>query len=128
MELTEGKVQPAWLRACVFADQPERLARLDAALGLAAEHPPPLIEGDALTLLPDVLARVPEGMQPVVFHTAVVFYLDDDQRSRLAELVGGVTHVAAETGKPEGGFALEIDGREVGLAHPHGRWLSWTGA
>jgi hypothetical protein len=116
---------PDWLRACVFADQPERLARLDAALALAEEHPPPLVQGDALELLPSVLAQVPEGMQPVVFHTAVVFYLDDDQRARLQALVAGVTHVTAETGIAEGGFALEIDGRVVGSAHPHGRWLAW---
>src|SRR5205823_5257960 len=57
-----------WLRACVFADQPERLERLDAALAIAREHPPPLVEGDALSLLPDILERVPAGMQPIVFH------------------------------------------------------------
>ncbi len=117
---------PAWLRACVFADQPERLARLDAALEIAADHPPELVRGDALDVLPEVLARVPRGMQPVVFHTAVTVYLTDGERARLAALVAGVSHVAAERGRPEGGFALEIDGREVGAAHPHGAWLDWT--
>jgi hypothetical protein len=118
---------PGWLRACVFADQPDRLARLDAALEIAREHPPPLIRGDAIALLPEVLERVPDGMQPVVFHTAVVYYLAEDEREQLRALASQVTHVAAEEGRPEGGFALEVDGREVGLAHPHGRWLSWTG-
>jgi hypothetical protein len=118
---------PEWLRACVFADQPERLARLDVALAIAREHPPPLVEGDALELLPDVLAQVPAGMQPVVFHTALTPYLTEEQHVRLNGLAEETTHVAAEEGRPEGGFALEVDGREVGLAHPHGRWLVWNG-
>jgi hypothetical protein len=116
-----------WLRACVFADQPDRLARLDAALEIARRHPPPLIEGDALALLPEVLQQVPDGMQPVVFHTAVIYYLTEAQRHELREIAGQVTHVTAEEGRAEGGFGLRIDGREVGVAHPHGRWLRWTG-
>jgi len=119
---------PDWLRACVFADQPERLARLDAALAIARDHPPELVQGDALQVLPEVLARVPAGMQPVVFHTAVTVYLTADQRERLTTLAAGVTHVTAERGRPEGGYALEVDGRDVGAAHPHGAWLEWTGS
>ena len=117
-----------WLRACVFADQPDRRARLDAALEIAAEHPLELVEGDALELLPQVLERAPATMQPVVFHTAVQAYLSADEQTRLATLAGGATHVAAERGRPEGGFALEVDGRELGTAHPHGAWLDWTAA
>jgi hypothetical protein len=118
---------PDWLRACVFADQPERLARLDAALAIAREHPPELVQGDALAVLPEVLGRVPEGMQPVVFHTAVTVYLTEEQQRGLEALVAGVTHVNAERGRPEGGYALEVDGHPVGAAHPHGTWLEWTG-
>jgi hypothetical protein len=118
---------PAWLRACVFADQPDRLARLDAALAIAREHPPRLIEGDAIELLPEVIASVPDGMQPVVFHTAVIYYLTEEQRGQLDEVAGQVTHVSAEEGVPEGGLRLQVDGRDVGVAHPHGRWLRWTG-
>jgi hypothetical protein len=66
-------------------------------------------------------------MQPVVFHTAVQIYLSEDEQARLTALVAGATHVTAERGRPEGGFALEIDGRDVGAAHPHGAWLDWTG-
>jgi hypothetical protein len=73
-----------------------------------------------------VLGRVPQGMQAVVFHTAVTVYLTEHERTRLTTLVAGVTHVAAERGRPEGGYALEIDGHEVGAAHPHGAWLEWT--
>src|SRR5213078_1583325 len=48
-----------WLRACLWPDQPERLARLDAEMALAATAPPLLLPGDAVEVLPDAFARVP---------------------------------------------------------------------
>jgi hypothetical protein len=58
-----------WLRACVWPDQPERMAQLDAEMALAATAPPLLLRGDALEVLPDALARVPAGALPVVTTT-----------------------------------------------------------
>lgn len=116
-----------WLRACAFADQPERLDRLDAALGIAAKHPPRVIQGDALDLLPDLIAAVPDGAQAVVFHTAVLAYLPEGVPDRLRELVGETTYVTVEHTGEYSLFALKVDGEEVGRAHPHGRWLEWQG-
>ena len=48
-----------WLRACLCPDQPERLARLEAEMALAAAAPPLLLRGDAVEVMPDALARVP---------------------------------------------------------------------
>src|SRR3954463_13707746 len=48
-----------WLRACLWPDQPERIAQLDAEMALAATAPPLLLRGDAVELLPDALAGVP---------------------------------------------------------------------
>src|SRR3954454_5491797 len=47
-----------WLRACVAPDQPERLARLEAEMALAATAPPLLLQADAVEALPDAVARV----------------------------------------------------------------------
>ena len=58
-----------WLRACVWPDQPERAARLEAELALAATAPPLLLRGDAVEVLPDALARVPTDALPVVTTT-----------------------------------------------------------
>ena len=58
-----------WLRACLSPDQPERAARLDAELALAAAAPPLLLRGDAVEVLPDALARVPADTLPVVITT-----------------------------------------------------------
>ncbi len=114
-----------WLRACAFADQPERVARLDAALAIAAEHPPGIVEGDATELLPSLIARSPADSQVVVFHTAVLAYLPEGHPELLRELSSSVTYVTAEHASVQGRFHLAIDGVEVGTAHPHGKWLAW---
>ena len=48
-----------WLRACLWPDQPERIARLDAEMALAATAPPLLLRGDAVEVLPDAFAMCP---------------------------------------------------------------------
>jgi hypothetical protein len=58
-----------WLRACLPPDQPERIARLDAEMALAATAPPLLLSGAAAELLPDAIARVPANALPVVTTT-----------------------------------------------------------
>jgi hypothetical protein len=58
-----------WLRACVWPDQLERAARLEAEIALAATAPPQLLPGDAVELLPGAFARVPAGALPVVITT-----------------------------------------------------------
>ncbi|WP_433268282.1 DUF2332 domain-containing protein [Actinosynnema sp. CS-041913] len=58
-----------WLRACVWPDQSERIARLEAELALAATVPPLLLRGDPVEMLPDAVSRVPAGALPVVTTT-----------------------------------------------------------
>lgn len=116
---------PDWLRACVWPDQPERLARLNAALAIAAEHPVELVQGDALELLPSLIAAAQGTV--VVFHTAVGDYLSAEQEEQLLALVRDVHHVSAETHGDLAAFTLSVDGQVVGRAHPHGTWLEWRG-
>ncbi|MFC8277527.1 DUF2332 domain-containing protein [Streptomyces sp. NPDC057271] len=58
-----------WLRACVWPDQPDRIARLEAEMTLAAATPPLLLRGDAIELMPEAFARVPANALPVVITT-----------------------------------------------------------
>src|SRR5580692_3653075 len=48
-----------WLRACLWPDQRERVARLEAEMALAVTAPPLLLHGDAVEVMPDAFARVP---------------------------------------------------------------------
>jgi hypothetical protein len=58
-----------WLRACLWPDQPERVARLEAEMALAATAPPLLLQGDAVEVVADALARVPTDALAVVTTT-----------------------------------------------------------
>jgi hypothetical protein len=71
-----------WLRACLWPDQPERAARLEAELALAATAPPLLLHGDAVDVLPDAFARVPADALPVVTTTWALSHFPLESRLR----------------------------------------------
>jgi hypothetical protein len=77
-----------WLRACLWPDQPERAARLDAELALAAAAPPLLLRGDAVEVLPDAFARVPVGALPVVTTTWALSRFPLERRLRFLHRLG----------------------------------------
>jgi len=91
-----------WLRACLSPDQPERIARLEAEMALAATAPPLLLQGDAVEVLPDAFAGVPADALPVVTTTWALssFSLEHRLRflHRLDEAAAGrtVAWVSAE--------------------------------
>jgi hypothetical protein len=131
----------AWLRALVWPGPraADRLARLDAAAALAAREPAVLLRGDLAERLPEALGLVPEGSTAVVFHTAVLPYLDRAARIRFAELVRSlpVRWIAQEppgavpgTGERQPGgwgphFVLSLDGRPLARTAPHGGRVDW---
>lgn len=91
-----------WLRACLSPDQPERAASLEAEMALAATAPPLLLQGDAIEVLPDAIARVPANALPVITTTWALsrFPLESRLRflHRLDEAAAGrpVAWVSAE--------------------------------
>jgi hypothetical protein len=138
----------AWLLTLVWPEQDERRAQLAAAIEVARADPPDIRTGDLLELLPERIeeARAAVGSDGVVvvFHSAVIAYLDHARRARfaamMAELVDAgrcrwisneapdvlpaVTATGTEPGP--GHFVLGIDGRSVGHTHGHGRSLTWS--
>lgn len=73
-----------WLRACVWPEHTERLARLDAALAEVAVARPRLVAGEMVAALPAVLSTVDDGAVPCVFTSNALMYLSDADRRRLA--------------------------------------------
>jgi hypothetical protein len=134
----------AWLQLLVWPEQAERRERLAAAVEVARAEPPYLRRGDLLAELTALLDEVPSGTTPVVFHSAVIAYLDPAGRERFHDLMTGLVadrrcvwvsnegprvlpRVAATGPLPEPGpwFVLAVDGRSVAHAHGHGRSLRW---
>lgn len=71
-----------WLRACLPPDQPDRIARLEAEMALAATLPSLLLRGDAAELLPDAIAGVPADVLPVVITTWTLSHIPLEGRDR----------------------------------------------
>ena len=103
-----------WLGACVWPSEVERHVRLAGAIALArgvgenparpagANRPPgpmqhatrevglDLRRGDAIDLLPGIVAAIARDVRPVVFHSWAVSYFDREARTRFAEVVRAI--------------------------------------
>jgi len=77
-----------WLRACLWPDQPERAARLEAEMALAAAAPPLLLRGDPVEVVPDAFARVPADALPVVTTTWALSRFPPASRVRFLHRLG----------------------------------------
>jgi hypothetical protein len=77
-----------WLRACLWPDQPERAARLEAEMALTATAPPLLLQGDAIEVLPGAFARVPADALPVVTTTWALSRFPLESRLRFLHRLG----------------------------------------
>jgi len=132
--------QRDWLKALVWPDQLERFQRLENAIALFRANPAEIRKGDALVLLPEVLAEVPEGEPLCIYHTYVVYQFSEEMRRTLDDIL-----MMASLRRPvwrlscEGSLAAigeapmrlrhYSDGhkqsRQLAVCHPHGRWLDW---
>ena len=82
-----------WLRACLPPDQPERSARLDAEMALAATARPLLLPGEPVEALPDALAHVPADALPVVITTWALSRFPLETRLRFLHRLDGAATV-----------------------------------
>jgi hypothetical protein len=130
------------LMSYVWADQFDRLARIEAALAVAARAPWRVEQADAADWVEERLNAEPvAGRARVLFHTIVWQYLPEATRERIesALLKAGAR---ASAGTPLAWFRVEqdeIDGSagirltvwpsgatvDLGRAHFHGRWTTW---
>ncbi|GAA1333787.1 DUF2332 domain-containing protein [Saccharothrix algeriensis] len=62
----------AWLEACVWADQPERLRLFGVAAAAQRKSPPAFVTGDAVADLGEAAARVPADLPLVVITSGVL--------------------------------------------------------
>lgn len=131
----------AWLENLVWPEQDARRERLRSAIEVTRADPPRLVTGDLLDLLPDLVGEAAEHGPVVVFHTAVIAYLEPPDRARFHAMMtslveAGRCHwvsnespkvlpdVAATAPDPDGAdrppFVLGVDGRAVAWTHGHG--------
>jgi hypothetical protein len=127
-----------WLRALVWPDEAGRAELLQHAVQVAQHDTPRLVAGNALDLLPEVLATIPNDQTLCVFHTHTVNQFPPEARARLSTLLAehaarrdlyrisiewlGEEHPCLELVSFEGGARMEHL-----LAHcdSHAEWLEW---
>jgi hypothetical protein len=77
------------LEAFVWADQANRLERVQQAIAIARADPPRLMEGDFVEVLPALLAERDLDALTVVFHSASVMYLSEEDRASVRKTLEG---------------------------------------
>lgn len=145
--------QVRWLEACVWPDQADRFARLEAALAQAQALRPQVLTGDAVQDLPAAVARLRSG-HPVITTSWVLNYLDGAQQeqfwARLNEVgqTQNLSWVAFESPEVTAGLhwpqavagqslsvlrlvrwrSGRLEDEVLASGHPHGYWLRWGSA
>jgi hypothetical protein len=133
--------QRDWLRALVWPDQVTRFSQLEKALEIAKGEKSAIRVGDALALLPDVLAELPRDEPVCVYHTFVTYQFSEEMRQALDDML-----IAVSLRRPvwrisiEGTLSGEApmllyrykDGsrekRTLAYCSAHGTWLQWCAA
>ena len=133
--------QARWLRALVWPDQVERHHRLAGAIGVAQDHPPRVVGGDAFDVVETLVEQAPGDAAVVVQHSFVLNQFPTAERERFYQLLDSlaagrpVYRVAAEwlTRIRHTLLDVTIHGQnrttiDLGRVHHHGRWMKLTPA
>jgi hypothetical protein len=144
VDITDAE-QALRLKAYVWADASERMARLDTAIAMAERAPPDLVRMDAGEFVRQRLTQPQEeGVTRVLFHSIVWQYLPEATQRAITEAMERAGEDATED-RPLAWVALETNretfkhelrvrywpgGAEpmkLAEAHPHGAWVEWLG-
>ncbi len=144
VDLTDPE-QALRLKAYVWPDATERMARIDTAIAMAERMPPELVKMDAGEFVRERLAQPQEeGVTRVLFHSIVWQYLPEPTQQAITASMEEAGEKAT-AGRPLAWVALETNretfkhelrirywpcGEEpvkLAEAHPHGAWVEWLG-
>lgn len=129
-----------WLESLIWPEQTDRFERLRYAVRIARAEPPDLVTGDLLRDLPALAAAAPRDATLVVFHSAVLAYVDSAGRhafaAMMAEMPGhwvsneapGIVAGTAVDTRGASRFVLARDGVPLALTGPHGGTIDWLAA
>ena len=134
------------LKSYVWPEATFRMGRIDAAVTLAHERLPEVVEADAAEFVTQAFAQPQQtGVTRVLFHSIVWQYLPLEQQKTVEEELARAAQLAAKE-KPIAWLMLETnretfkhelivrfwsggqnDGEShlLATAHPHGAWIQW---
>lgn len=149
VDLTDPR-QALRLKAYVWADAKERMARLDTAIAMASRVAPDLVQMDAADFVRQRLAEPQaDGVTRALFHTVMWQYLPGDTREAITAMMAEAG-AAATADRPLAWIRVETNREtfrheltvrywagggpggagwvQLADAHPHGAWVHWQGA
>lgn len=134
------------LKSYVWPDMAVRLARIDAAIAMAAERPPAVTQADAADWVEARLAMPQaEGVTRVLYHSIVWQYVGEPSRRRI-EAAMAAAGAQATAARPLAWVTVETNRQTfrhelrtrfwpggacealLGEAHAHGAWIEWFGS
>lgn len=138
----------AWLEALVWPEHTTRLERLRSAISVVRRDAPRIVRGNLVEEVEELVAQAPEEAVVVVFHSAVLAYVEEAGRNafrltmeRLIKNASTPCHWISNEGfgtlpeleKPlekdphevPGLFVLKHNGQTIALTGPHGQSLDW---
>ncbi len=129
-----------WLRALIWPEHADRARLLIPAIQAAQANPPHLIAGDALALLPGLLAELPAGTTTCIYHSFAVHQFSREDQERLGSVLltasqgRTIYRISLEWWAGQPGPKLELETYRDGLAlgellatcESHGRWIEWV--
>lgn len=131
------------LHAYVWPDQPERLARLDAAIAVACEAGISVERADAVAWVRDRLQAAAPGQATVLYHSIMWQYMPRPTQAAVQDAIVHAGERATEAAplawlrfeppqaetRPELHLTLWPGGQQhhLAIAHPHGRIVRWLG-
>ncbi|HEM47403.1 MAG TPA: DUF2332 domain-containing protein [Alphaproteobacteria bacterium] len=131
------------LESFVWADQPDRLEQLRAAIAMWRADPPRVDRARARDWLAEELADEARGLCTVVYHSSVWIYVAPEERAAIREILEArgaratsedpIAWVRHEDGKVPGSVEIRVrvwpggEERLLGMGHPHGREVEWRG-
>jgi hypothetical protein len=133
------------LKSYVWPDAPERLRRIDAAVGFAQERMPLVTKADAAEWVEQRLREPQElGVTRVLYHSIVWQYLPPACRARITAAMAAAG-AQASAARPLAWIKVETNRQtfrhelrtqfwpggeaevHLGEAHAHGAWIEWYG-
>ncbi len=146
VDLTDP-AQAQRLKAYIWADARERMARMDVAIAMAKRAAPDLVKMDAAPFVRERLARPQEeGVTRLLFHTIMWQYLPKETRDEIRTMMEEAGAKASKE-KPLAWIRLETNREtfrheltvkywpggsdkwvQLAEAHPHGAWVEWQGS
>lgn len=128
-----------WLQALIWPEHEKRRQMLQRAIEIVQKEPPQLVAGDALDLLPAIMASIPQNTTLCLFHTFVLNQFLPEARERLAALFAGeatrrdlyVVSIAWLYGEmPQLELWSFQNGirtvRKLAVCSGHARWMEWV--